>query len=471
VSVSAGRSWLLAVLVLCSAWAAWLSFAVLEGRLPERWARRSLPRAPTAVPAGDASGDLAPAGVSATTPASTSASAGETTAASGAKLARYVVCGREEGPPALAELHGLTAHGTRLAVHCGSSVHVIALSADGSLRPERVAQLSASSPSPAEAPRAVAPLAADLDGDGRRDLLAPMLLVDAQGNPRGGALHLLHARPEGGFDPARRALELAPGAVARLAAAPGDDLALIQLAPAQLARSNELWIVRGGPAPLRSETRTAVGVGASALAVADLDRDGRDDVAVASEGEGRVRLFRGGAASDAEPTQWEVPAVREAFSADLDGDGARDLVLVGTRVWLVLATKSEPLAPRELAASDGLRELHAVDVDRDRKLDLVGYAHPALVALLQREQLGFERRSVATLSGDAAVYSARVLALASREQPSGPPIAWITMLSSGNEPAVEIAFAHELTIGSRLELAPRAQALPDAPLVERFGLR
>jgi hypothetical protein len=79
------------------------------------------------------------------------------------------------------------------------------------------------------------------------------------------------------------------------------------------------------------------------------------------------------------------------------------------------------------------------------------------------------------LSGDAAVYSARVLALGSREQPSeqpsGPPIAWITMLSSGNEPAVEIAFANELTIGSQLELAPRAQALPDAPLVERFGLR
>jgi hypothetical protein len=286
-------------------------------------------------------------------------------------------------------------------------------------------------------------------------------------------LHLLHARPEGGFDPARRALELAPGAVAalRLGAAPADGLALIQLAAAQLARSNELWIVRGGPAPLRSETRTAVGVGATALAVADLDRDGLDDVAVASESEGRVRLFRGGAAGNAEPVQWDVPGAREALSADLDGDGARDLVLLGTRVWLVLASKSEPLAPRELAASDGLRELAAVDVDRDRKLDLVGYVHPQLVALLQRDQLGFERRTVATLSGDAAVYSARMLTLAASESERESPIAWITTLSDGSEPAVEIAFARDVTLGSQLELAARAQPLPDAPLVERFGLR
>lgn len=467
--MSVGRRLLVIVLVVCSAWGAGLSFAVLKGRLPEPWARRSLVPAKTAVPAGDPSCDCAPAGPSAGTPAS---SAGAPPAAT-ARLARYVVCGREEGPPALAELPGLARNATRLAVHCGSSVHVIALTPDGALRPERIAQLNANSPSPAEAPRAVAPIAADLDGDGRRDLLAPMLLVDAQGNPRGGALHLLHARPEGGFDAARRALELAPGAVAalRLGAPPSESLALIQLAAAQLARSNELWIVRGGPAPLRSETRTAVGVGATALAVADLDRDGLDDVAVASESEGRVRLFRGGAAADAQPAVWDVPGVREALGADLDGDGAQDLVLVGTRVWLVLASKSEPLAPRELAASDGLRELSAVDVDRDRKLDLVGYAHPQLVALLQRDQLTFERRTVATLSGDAAVYSARMLALDASEPENRRLIAWITTLSTGSEPAVEIAFARDVTLGARLELAARAQPLPDAPLVERFGLR
>ena len=496
--MSAGRRLLVVVLVACSAWGAWLSFAVLKGRLPEPWARRSLAgsapalrggasssAATTAVPAAGSDCACAPTG------AGLPARAGQPAAPA---LERYVVCGREEAPPVLAELRGLAPNATRLAVHCGSSLHLIALGDAAAPQPQRVAQLNASSPSPAEALRAVTPLAADLNADGRNDLLAPLLLVDAQGHPRGGALHVLRARAEGGFEPAQRALEVAPGALAavHLRAGAGEDLALVQLGAPQLARANELWIVRSGAAPLRSATRSAAGMGAAALAVADLDRDGLDDIAVTSEGEGKVRLCRGaatanntapalggGASADTEPASWDVPGVREVLAADLDGDGARDLVLLGTRIWLVLAKQGEPEPPRELAASDGLRELHALDVDRDQRLDLIGYAHPALIALLQTQPLAFERRTIATLAGDAAVYSARLI----ESGPTSAPIAWITTfgstaparhgagLSSGNEPTVEIAFARDVVFGTRIELGARVRPLPDAPLVERFGLR
>ena len=41
--MSLGRRLLVVLLFACSAWGAWLSFAVLKGRLPEPWAQRSLP--------------------------------------------------------------------------------------------------------------------------------------------------------------------------------------------------------------------------------------------------------------------------------------------------------------------------------------------------------------------------------------------------------------------------------------------
>jgi hypothetical protein len=464
------RAWLSASLLLAGAWGAALTFAIERGRLPEAWARRSLHEAPTAVPADPNSCDCsrAPASPAAGTAASASAAGPAAATPLGAALERFVVCGREEAPPALAELSAL-ASGPRLCVHCGSSVHLIAIEEDANgLQPRRIALLSARSTSPAEALRAVAPIAADLDGDARTDLLVPVLLVDAQGSPRGGSLQRLLARPEGGFEPAARAIELAAGAVAagRFDAEAGADLALLQLGDARLDRSSELWMVHGGPSPLRSSTRNA-GVGAGALAVVDLDRDGLDDVVVASESENKVRLFLAHDGDNAEPTVWELPAVREALSADLDGDGARDLVLIGARIWVVLAHANTLSAPRELAASDGLRDVTAFDLDRDGKLDLVGYVHPSLIALLQTSALAFERRTLATLEGDAAVFAARVAALGGGDAPD----AWITTLSNGSEPAVEISLARDLAFGAHIALGSSARTLPDAPLSERFDLR
>jgi hypothetical protein len=464
------RAWLTSLLLLASAWGAALSFAVLRGRLPEPWARRSLPEAATAVPADRNACDCAQA---AARPAGTALGASAAVPAAGGlagvvPLERFVVCGREEAPPALAELRDL-ASGPRLAVHCGSSVHLIAVEelADR-LQPLRVALLTARSASPAEALRAVAPIAADLDGDAHSDLLVPVLLVDAQGSPRGGALQRLHARPEGGFDAPVRAIELAPGAVAagRFDGEAGADLALLQLGDARLDRDSELWTVHGGPSPLRSSTRNA-GVGASALVTVDLDRDGFDDVVVASESEGKVRLFLAHDGDSAQPTVWELPAVREALSADLDGDGARDLVLIGARIWVVLAQASQALVPRELAASDGLRDVQALDLDHDGKLDLAGYVHPSLVALLQTSALAFERRTLATLEGDAAVFAARIALLGGSDAPD----AWITTLSNGSEPAVEISLARDLAFGAHVALGGGARPLRDAPLVEHFALR
>src|SRR5262249_51246333 len=108
---------------------------------------------------------------------------------------RYPVCEREESAPALSRLR-LGGKGPELwALPCGPSMHLFSIERDGErLRPLRVARLEAPSYNPAQAPRALPLAAADVDGDGRADLLAPVLLLDRAGAPSGGALYWLRQR-------------------------------------------------------------------------------------------------------------------------------------------------------------------------------------------------------------------------------------------------------------------------------------
>jgi hypothetical protein len=386
---------------------------------------------------------------------------------------RHGVCGREEGPPVLSALR-LSQRAPELwALHCGSSVHLLAIEREGEqLSPRRVALLRAPSYSQAESARAVRVSAGDIDGDGRPDLIVPELLVDRAGAPVGGALYLLRQRAEGGFGAATRALDLAPGAAtaARLDEQAGADLALLQLHDPRGARAAELWLVHGGPSPLRFAQLPA-GVGASALAVADLDRDGIDDVAVVDERAGRVRLWLSGhgTAPSGEPVVLELPGVREAIAGDLDGDGHADVLVGGEQVWSLLAREgfvAEPQAAKAIADSAGLRDVQLIDVDADGKLDVVGYAHPQVIALVQSSALHFERRTLATLQGETSVLTARVAKL----DEDGKPDLVILAISEGPAAEIELALARNVGASVPVRLSAHSTPVRDAPLLEQFAL-
>jgi hypothetical protein len=383
---------------------------------------------------------------------------------------RYPVCAREEGAPTLSRLR-LSNTGPELwALHCGPSVHLLAIEREGEhLVPRRVARMQARSYNPAEAPRAVPVTAADIDGDGRADLIVPVLLVDRAGTPAGGALYRLRGREQGGFDPATRLLDLAPGgaAAATLDAEPGMDLLLLHLRDPHTAQPNQLWLVRGGPAPLRIAQLEA-GSGSASLAVADLDRDGIDDAAVASESEGRVRLWLSshGPAAKSPPIVLELPGVREVLAGDLDGDGQRDLLLAGEGVWFLLARQGFAADPKLIAGSEHLRDVQLEDANADGKLDVVGYVHPDVIALVQGDQLRFTRRTLASLRGDLGVLFTRIGQLDANTQPD----LVIATTSEGPDAQLELAIASNLTDAAPVRFAAKPQTLRDAVLLQHFAL-
>ena len=196
----------------------------------------------------------------------------------------------------------------------GPSVAVLRGDGRGGFRP--------AAGSPFAVGRAPYPLAAgDVNGDGRLDLATP----DVQS----GTLTVLLGRPEGGFAPA-------PGSPHRVAARPyfahlGDldgDGAL------DLAASHDdvhtvtvlLGDGRGGFRAGRTAETTGRG---SKIAAVDADRDGRPDLLLGGLGGVHVLLNQGDGRFGPAPGS-PVGSGVDAWAwavADLDGDGAADLVV------------------------------------------------------------------------------------------------------------------------------------------------
>jgi hypothetical protein len=455
------------LLVMLALWGALLTAGLWSGKLPAEWlpgaARPQAPPAPAPCACEPA----------AAKPQTAVPAAAQPTAAAprAIEVPLYPICPREEGAPALSAVHLARDQPPLWALHCGSSVQLLSLERDGQqLAPRRIASLRAPSDSQAESPRALAVRAGDIDGDGLADLVAPVLFVDRTGAPSGGALHLLRQRAEGGFAVSTRLLDCAPGAVvsATLDTERGQDLALLELRDGRTARANELWLVHGGPSPLRFAQLPA-GVGASALGVADLDRDGIDDVAVGSGRENRVRLWLSahGEVGRSEPASIDAPGLREIVTGDLDGDGKADLVLTGERISALLAADDFKPTARELLPSAELREIQIVDVDQDGKPDIVGYAHPELIALHQGPGLTFERRRLARLQGDVAIRFARLVQI-SADKHFG---LLILAVSGGPDPQIELGIAEDIAGDGPILLAPTHSGVRDEPLILRSTLR
>jgi hypothetical protein len=459
-----------AVAAALALWGAVLSYLVWSGRLPPRWLPEPAqpPPAPVAKQPAPAAPEPPPTPAHTTEPAAPPPPPPAQPAA--IEAARYAVCAREELPPRLSSLRAANDGPELFALHCGPSVHVLAFEATGgALVARRVLRARVPSRSPAEAPRPVPVRAADVDGDGRPDLIIPALYADRGGAPAAGALALLRQRAEGGFDAPRRMFDAAIGDVApaTLDAQPGTDLAVLHMLDARTARANELWLVHGGPAPLRYAQRPA-GVAANALAAADLDRDGLDDIVVVSEHEQQARVWLSSHASDpqAAPIELSLPGVREVIAGDVDGDGQRDVVLTGASVSLLLSAKDFRAEPVAIADSAGLRDVELTDVDGDGKLDLVGYAHPALIALRQGEALAFARSTLAVVRGEFGVLAARAVQLDGDARPD----LLLVLMSNAADAQVEIAIAANVHDAAAVEPAGHVESAADATLAEHFDL-
>ena len=361
-----------------------------------------------------------------------------------------------------------------LAVHCGRSVHLLAIeSLDKDVQVRRVAIMSVANRESSLASRPGSIAAGDIDADGQPDLLVPVLLGDAGGIASGGALYLVRQRQEGGLLAPKRLFEAVPGAltIATLDAKPGADLALLHLHDEHTARPSELWFVQGGPAPLRTHVLLA-GVGGGALGAADLDRDGLDDSAEADRLGGQTRVWLSRTAPDdaTQPLVFSVPGVREVVAGDLDGDGHSDLLFAGEQIWSLLAREGTAPSPAPIPGSTALRGLQALDVNADGLLDLVGYFHPQIVTLVQSRTHTFERQTPATIAGDQGVFATQV----SDFDGDGQVDLALLVAAPGTDGDVEFAISLSINLYNQsnveVRLAQSVRPLRDSALISRLVL-
>ena len=133
-----------------------------------------------------------------------------------------------------------------------------------------------------------------------------------------------------------------------------------------------------GDGTLAEHVEYWAGGSASAVAVGDFDSDGRPDLAVDNAGDGHVIVLPGvGAGRFAAPRQlWPTSAYPTAVaSADLNGDGVRDLVTLDTSsrvASVMLGTGGAAFAPaRDYSVSFSAIGLRLADVNGDGRADLL----------------------------------------------------------------------------------------------------
>lgn len=378
----------------------------------------------------------------------------------------YRVCDAIGGKASVHVL-ALGGAGPILGVHCGLSVHLVAFDAG---IPRRILRLDRSRPPEGLVAQPGIVASADVDGDAREDLLIGTVLRDAQASPRGGGLYYLRRSVDSSFDDARRLAPLPVSAMAtgRLEPSAGEDIAIVQLEDARLARTSDLIVLRGGPAPVKMWTAPAGFGEVRALAI-DVDLDGRDELALAGPAAAPELLSLDEQGAVRERTSLELPPAGTLLAGDVDGDGHDDLILAGKSIWVLQASGEPHRKLSELAADAPWASLQVVDWDGDDRLDLIGQHDQAIWALLQKpgartdhaNSPRFEAHQVAALPDPDFAMLALLLIPASRPE-------WMVVGITTRDERIGVDIQRLNTTGTPLDT--RSVAVADAPLSQHIVL-
>ena len=224
--------------------------------------------------------------------------------------------------------------------------------------------------------------AGDLNGDGRRDLVAVAQGIDYANHAidiylNGGGGSFTHATVNGGAGPARVLLRDL-NADAKL------DLVLTN---SGLGQGTTVGVMLGhGDGTFASEVRYTLGAGVYGVTAADLTGDGSPDLAVGrAPGDGTVYhvtvlrndthgAFTSGATLDIPTSDGFSPATPSVAAADFDGDARIDLAATagGTGHLVVFRNLGNlNFTPTTYDAGFGATRLLATDVGADGRPDLI----------------------------------------------------------------------------------------------------
>lgn len=439
-------------LMLVALWGALLTIALYQGWAMPRWLSPSLRSPaptigiePTTAPITDA-----PAMV----PTST------VEAPIDAPLSRYRVC--NSSAPVLSRVQ-LGDMGSELAVHCGDTLHLIALTAHAV--PQRILKIALPARNPAETPTANAVASADVNGDGLMDLLIPWLTVDEWQHPMGRDVFSVLRDPTGAFRPATRVLAATPVglAVGALDAQAGTDFVILQATDASVHKPREAWWVGGGTSPKRTAI-SRLAAQSEAIALSDMDRDGHQDLIAVSAADERIDIvFGNGDGTTSTALQLSAVGCRELLVADLDGDAHGEVICVGDRDYVIEVRADRSTTTQELSfAGERVLSLHPADLNADGKLDLVGYAHPRVVRLERGAGFSFEPRAIAELIGTG--FAPLSVQVADLDHDNELDLAMLGRVP-GDAHSVDLVIVDRIRETPHFTVDGKAAALPDARLL------
>ena len=448
-----------------------------SGRVEREGEAHSDAQPDAAIARAEADGGAATtAGATATTtagaaePRPTGETAAAAPAAASVTAQRFTVCDAGVRMPELSVAQLVGSPVPELAVGCGGIVHVIAIEAsESALVPARVVTFEAQASDDAALTMHAGPIASgDVDDDSLTDVVVPFWQSTTDGSARGGRVFLVRREASGAFADPRLLGPIAAYdvAIAQLDARPGLDVVALNRGSELARRPSEAWVFAGGPAPVRTAVLRG-GLGGRAVAVARLDPDEHPDIVMATKDEPRVDVFYGdGTGRFPRSSTVAVSGATELAVADLDADGADDVIVRGEGLHLIRGGGEDALVALPIDAPRDLRDVHAVSADADERRDVVALSAGTVVALRQTEPLAFAETRLFTVEG-LAIHRLAVADFTA----DGTLDAAVLVRGTGETGPWELLLVRDLPSPKAATIAPDPTLLRDAPLVLTIPLR
>lgn len=409
----------------------------------------------------------------------------------GVPAARFSLCESDELP----QLTWLTLGGrTIVGAHCGDRVRLLWVTG-GSEAIVEVLSLAYHSERPDGRALPGQLALGDVNADAIADLVIAQPVVNARNAPAGGAVFVLPglAGESVMLGRPRRWLGAHPISLTFAAATTPDriDLVLVHGEDPRLGRSNELWHLPPRAASIRGRVG-ALGAGARLLTFLELDGDRvADPVWIDGQGAVGAQLSSTPATSttagpvaagnppagEASVPGWPSAGIEAAAAGDLNGDGASDLVLLGSQALFlagVPAQASADAAPGLPTSLEGVDcplsgcgpDAQLVDVDGDGRLDLLTYQHPELVVYAQAAPMRFERSAFVKLVGEGVgVVESRL-----RDLDGDGALDLIVLCRSDDWKHHSLAILKHVEASTTIDLSGVPAPIPAVPLRPHYRL-